>query len=163
ALLAANAYFITAEFAPLTLHRARVEQQARDGDPWANRWLPALFSPGPRLLTAQLGSSVAAPPPGVTLARLTLARAGSEALPRPAQLGSGVASRLLGFTVARLSLAWVGQGPFARAGALIASFAVAALLHAGLSAQVPKLVGIHRAGVGLARVVIPPLRLLELL
>src|SRR5687768_13624695 len=58
ALLAANAFFITAEFALLTLHRARIEQDAREGNDWANRLLPALRAPGPLLLTAQLGNSV---------------------------------------------------------------------------------------------------------
>lgn len=131
ALLAANAYFITAEFALLTLHRSRVEQQARDGDAWASRLLPALHAPGPLLLTAQVGSSVC--------------------------------TLLLGYTVARLSFGWVAQGPLARLGALAIAFALTALIHAGLSSHVPKLVGIHRAGVGLARVVIPPLRGLDLL
>lgn len=131
ALLAANAYFVTAEFALLTLHRGRVEQQAHDGDPWARRILPALEAPGPLLLTAQVGSSV------TTL--------------------------LLGFVVARLSLTWMAEGPLTRVGAFALAFAVAALVHAGLSAQVWKLVGIHHAGLGLARFVVPPLRLLELL
>jgi putative hemolysin len=131
ALLAANAYFITAEFALLTLHRSRVEQQARDGDGWATRLLPALHAPGPLLLTAQVGSSVC--------------------------------TLLLGYVVARLSLEWVGQGPLTRMGALLLAFGVTAMLHAGISSHVPKLIGIHRAGVGLARVAIPPLRLLHLL
>ena len=131
ALLAANAYFITAEFALLTLHRSRVEQQARDGDAWATRLLPALEAPGPLLLTAQIGSSVS--------------------------------TLLLGYVVARLSLSWIAQGPITRFGALALAFTVTALLHAGLSSHVPKLVGIHRTGVALARGVIPPLRVLHLL
>lgn len=129
ALLAANAFFITAEFALLTLHRARLEQDARDGDVWANRLLPALHAPNPLLLTAQLGSSVS--------------------------------TLLLGFVVARFSLQWAAPGSITRVGALTVGFAVTAILHAGFSAQVPKLVGIHRAGVGLARAVIPPLRVLN--
>lgn len=131
ALLAANAYFITAEFALLTLHRSRVEQQARDGDAWASRLLPAVQAPAPLLLTAQVGSSVC--------------------------------TLLLGYQVALLSLAWVAPGALTRIGALVLTFALTAMVHAGLSSQVPKLVGIHRAGFPLARVVIPPLRLLHAL
>ena len=131
ALLAVNAFFVTAEFALLTLHRGRVEQEARDGDAGAGRLLPALAAPGSLLLTAQLGGSVS--------------------------------TLLLGVVVARLALTWVGPGSLTRTGALVITFAVVALIHAGMSAQVPKLVGIHRAGFALARVIIPPLRLLELL
>lgn len=131
ALLAANAYFVTAEFVLLSLHRSRVEQQAREGDLRAGRLLPALHNPGPLLLTAQLGSTVA--------------------------------TLLLGFTLARASFEWMEQGVLARVGGLVVAFVVAVLLHAGFSAQVPKLVGINRAGPGLARWVLPPLQLLDVL
>lgn len=131
ALLAVNAFFITAEFALLTLNRARIEQDARDGDDWATRLLPTLNAPAPLLLTAQLGSTVA--------------------------------TLLIGFIVARVTLEGTLPGSATRLGALTAAFAVTAILHAGLSAQVPKLVGIHRASPRLVRVVVPPLRAIDLL
>ena len=82
ALLATNAFFVTAEFALLTLHRGRVEQEARDGDAGAGRLLPALAAPGSLLLTAQLGGSVSTLLLGVVVARLALAWVGPGSLTR---------------------------------------------------------------------------------
>ncbi|HEX6926026.1 MAG TPA: hemolysin family protein [Longimicrobiaceae bacterium] len=72
ALLAANAYFVTAEFALLTLHRSRAEQEARDGDSRADRLLPVINSPDRLLLTAQIGSSLTTMLVGFLLARASL-------------------------------------------------------------------------------------------
>ena len=86
ALLAANAFFITAEFALLTLHRARLEQDARDGAVWANRLLPALHAPNPLLLTAQLGSSVSTLLLGFVVARFSLQWAAPGSITRAGAL-----------------------------------------------------------------------------
>ena len=131
ALLGANAYFVMAEFALLTMHRARFEQTPTDGDNTARRLPPAIESPGSLLLTIQIGSSL-----------------------------STVA---IGFVIASASLEWMEQGALTRAGAVAVALAVAGLLHASVSSQLPKLLGINRAGPGFLRVMLPPLRLLDLL
>lgn len=131
ALLGANAYFVMAEFALLTVHRARIEQQVTDGEAPAGRIPPALDSPGSLLLTAQLGSSFA--------------------------------TLMIGFLLARAALAWPLDGPLSRAGMTAIALGVAVVLHATVAAQVPKLIGINHAGMPLVRVLLPPLRLLDLL
>ena len=131
ALLGANAYFVMAEFALLTAHRARFEQQATDGEAPAGRIPPALDSPGSLLLTAQLGSSA------VTL--------------------------MIGYLLATAALAWPLDSPLSRVGLVAIAMGVAVVLHATVGAQVPKLIGINRGGMALVRVLLPPLRLLDLL
>lgn len=131
ALLGANAYFVMAEFALLTVHRARIEQQVTDGEAPAGRTPPALDSPGSLLLTAQLGSSLA--------------------------------TLMIGYLLARAALAWPVDGTLSRGGMVAIALCVAALLHAAVGAQVPKLIGINHAGGALVRVLLPPLRLLDLL
>src|SRR5690606_5560138 len=99
-------YFVMAEFALLTMHRARFEQTPTDGDNTARRLPPAIESPGSLLLTIQIGSSL-----------------------------STVA---IGFVIASASLEWMEQGALTRAGAVAVALAVAGLLHASVSSQLPK-------------------------
>jgi len=121
-LIAANAYFVAAEFALLSLRRSRVELGHLDGDRTASRALRALDRLGELSFVAQLGSSAA-----------TLA---------------------LGWVAALLAVRLHAPASYAVA----LGIAGAALAHAVLGAQIPKLAAMQ----GAAPIPLAPLRVLAL-
>jgi putative hemolysin len=129
ALLATNAFFVTAEYALLALPRGRFEPTARD--PRGRTGLIGVARPEDVLLVAQLGRSVST-------------------------LG-------LGYAVARLGFAAAGAAGALEPAVVFAALAVGAIVHAVLSGQIPKLVGIHHSGSRVAQLVVAPLGILALL
>ena len=125
ALLAVNAFFVTAEYSLLTLRRGRLESSGREHD--RRGFGPAIPRMEEMLLLAQLGRSIST-------------------------LG-------LGYAIVRL--AGAGDGGSTREptlGTVLLALSIGAVVHAVLGAQLPKLVGIHRADSPLAALVIAPLR-----
>jgi putative hemolysin len=88
ALLATNAFFVTAEYAILTLQRARIEP-VRSG-------LAASVRPEEALLLAQLGRSVSTLGLGYALARLALVGAGEAA---PTSTGTVALALVIGAVI----------------------------------------------------------------
>jgi CBS domain containing-hemolysin-like protein len=128
ALLATNAFFVTAESALLTAPRGRLEAGSRD--PGRNRpGLIGIAGPDEVLLLAQLGRSISTLGLGFGVARLGLTAAGGSSVPAMAVL----------------------------------TLVLGAIIHAVLSSQVPKLVGINHPGGRIAEFVVAPLRVLALL
>ena len=128
ALLATNAFFVTAESALLTAPRGRLEAGSRD--PGRSRpGLIGIARPDEVLLLAQLGRSISTLGLGYAFARFGLAASGTSYQPA----------------------------------AIFLALAIGAMLHAVLSSQVPKLVGINHPGGRIAEFVVAPLRILALL
>jgi CBS domain containing-hemolysin-like protein len=128
ALLATNAFFVTAESALLTAPRGRLEAGSRD--PGRSRpGLIGIARPDEVLLLAQLGRSISTLGFGYAVARLGLAAAASTSAPA----------------------------------AVFLTLVLGAIVHAVLSSQVPKLVGINHPGGRIAEFVVAPLRILALL
>ncbi len=108
-LIVINAFFVTAEFAMVSVRRSRIRQLVEAGDAPA-RSVQALQSKPERLLsTMQLG---------ITLSSLALGWIGEEALARPISLGlaylhlsgaseSGVAARALAVPLAFAAIAYL--------------------------------------------------------
>lgn len=127
-LIAANAVLVAAEFALIAVRRARVEQSARQGDRRAARVLPALD----RLEELAFAAQVLRSSLSVLLGFLA------------ARLGAGIAASAYGGAAVPLHLGGVPLGTAEVAGA-VAGLAAAAVLHATLGQQVPKLLAVHRA------------------
>jgi CBS domain containing-hemolysin-like protein len=136
-LIAANALLAAAEFSLIAVRRTRIEQTARLGDRRAARVIPALD--------------------------------GLENLAFAAQVGRSLASVLLGWCALRVARGWlvpawgpravvagIDLGPSPLIAAVVALVA-AALLHATLGQQVPKLVAVNRAEWIASRVSVPVL------
>src|SRR5690606_9209688 len=90
-LLAANAFFVTAEFALLSLRRAGVEQGAREGDRASARLLRALDRVEELSLAAQIGSTTAS----LLLGYLAAHVGASLLAPRPLTTAGAVAVGLV--------------------------------------------------------------------
>jgi CBS domain containing-hemolysin-like protein len=135
-LLLANAFFVAAEFALIALRRPRVEQAAREGDRRSAGVLPLLERAEELALTAQIGSSAAS-----------------------VGLGMVLAVWLHGVT---LTLGGAGPG-IGLAGMLVLAGVLAALVHASLGVQIPKILGIQRAEWVAVRLAVRPLVLLTTL
>ena len=126
ALLATNAFFVTAEYALLTLQRGRRDGGAaeRDREP-----VVRIARPEEVLLLTQLGRSAST-------------------------LG-------LGYAVARIGLLAATGAPRAvEAAAVVVALAIGAVVHAVLSAHLPKLAAIRRPAGPTVRLVLAPLRVL---
>jgi CBS domain containing-hemolysin-like protein len=141
ALIAANAFLVSAEFALIAVRRIRIERSVRQGDARAARVLPALDRLEELVFAAQVARSLAS----VVLGYEAVVFARAYAVPRM----SGAPVRLAGFTI----------GP-ADAVAIFAALLVVSLLHATLGQQVPKLIAVHRAEWITAHLAVVPLRVL---
>ncbi|CAN5493681.1 hemolysin family protein [soil metagenome] len=144
-LIAANAFFVTTEFALIAVRRSRIEQSARDGDRAAARLLAALTRAEELALAAQVGSSAAS-----LLLGFLAARIGQQLLVRIVPETGSVALGAVRF-----------DGTLALA-VLLAIF-VATCLHVVLGQQVPKFIGIQRAEWVLSRLTLIPLQLFTFL
>ncbi len=144
-LIAANAFFVTTEFALIAVRRSRIEQSARDGDRGAARLLAALPRAEELALAAQLGSSAASLLVGFLAAR--------------------VGQQLLVTIVPEAGMVALGAVRFdgSLALAVLLAIAVATCLHVVLGEQVPKFVGIQRAEWVLTRLALRPLLLFAFL
>lgn len=138
ALVAANAFFVAAEFALIALRRNRLEHLARDGDPRASRVLGMLHEQTNLGLAAQLGSTVSTLLLGFFLAALAADWAATAG-----------AARMLGL-----------PGPLdveVRALAAAVAIVLVVSLHVVVGAQLPKLIGIHQADWIATRLTMRPL------
>ena len=145
ALLAANAFFVAAEFALIAVRRGRIEQNAREGDRRAARSLVALDRAEELALAAQVGSSAATVTLGYIVARFAY---------RLSEQTFGGGSILL-----RGGVELNATPVFA----VIAALALATFFQVLLSEQIPKIVGSQHAETLLVRVALRPLQLLALL
>ncbi|HKZ03521.1 MAG TPA: hemolysin family protein [Pyrinomonadaceae bacterium] len=118
-LVAANGFFVAAEFALVGVRRSRIQILAESGNSAAKRVLTLLDKLNAFLSAAQLG---------ITLASLALGWIGEPAI-----------ARLLEIPLAELSDAWRHGIAFAIAFSIITS------LHIVLGEQAPKLLGLERA------------------
>ena len=118
-LVAANGFFVAAEFALVGVRRSRIEILAEGGSHAAKRVLTLLDNLNAFLSAAQLG---------ITLASLALGWIGEPAI-----------ARLLEIPLADLSDAWRHGIAFAIA------FSIITALHIVLGEQAPKLLGLERA------------------
>ncbi|MDQ5846343.1 MAG: hemolysin family protein [Acidobacteriota bacterium] len=119
ALVAANGFFVAAEFAFVGVRRSRIETLAASGDSRAKRLLTLLNNLNAYLSASQLG---------ITLASLALGWIGEPAI-----------ARLLEGPFAGMPDAWRHGISFGIAFSIITS------LHIVLGEQAPKLVGLERA------------------
>jgi putative hemolysin len=142
ALIAANAFFVAAEFALLTLRPSRIEQSAREGDLRSERLLPILDHAYELSLAAQFGSSAATLLLGYLVAELGLQVLAASVTTQPSLGGSWSWPALAAVAVAIL---------------------VATIVHVVIGEQIPKLLGVQRAGWIATRVTVGPLRLFALL
>jgi len=118
-LVAANGFFVAAEFALVSVRRSRIQISADAGSRSAKRVLALLDNLNAFLSAAQLG---------ITLASLALGWVGEPAI-----------ARLLEGPLAGLSDAWRHGLAFAIA------FSIITCLHIVLGEQAPKLIGLERA------------------
>jgi CBS domain containing-hemolysin-like protein len=118
-LVAANGFFVAAEFALVSVRRSRIQISADAGSRAAKRVLSLLDNLNAYLSAAQLG---------ITLASLALGWVGEPAI-----------ARLLEGPLAGLSDAWRHGLAFAIA------FSIITCLHIVLGEQAPKLIGLERA------------------
>jgi magnesium and cobalt exporter, CNNM family len=145
-LVAANGFFVAAEFALVSVRRSRIQIQADTGSRAASRVLALLDNLNAFLSAAQLG---------ITLASLALGWVGEPAI-----------ARLLEGPFSGLSEAWRHGLAFAIA------FTIITCLHIVLGEQAPKLIGLERAEKIALTVALPmqafywvfhwPIRLLDL-
>jgi CBS domain containing-hemolysin-like protein len=119
ALVAANGFFVAAEFAFVGVRRSRIETLAASGDRTAKRLLTLLDDLNAYLSASQLG---------ITLASLALGWIGEPAI-----------ARLLEAPFSGMSDAWRHGISFGIAFAIITS------LHIVIGEQAPKLLGLERA------------------
>jgi CBS domain containing-hemolysin-like protein len=142
ALLAANAFFVAAEFSLIGVRRSRLQQLVREGDLRAARVLSALDRPEELALVAQLGSSASALTIGLVTAHIALA----------APWLNGVAT---------VSPGW--QWLFAPAISVAVAVIVVACVHVIICEQIPKIIGIQRAEWVAGRLTTRPLQLMAIL
>jgi CBS domain containing-hemolysin-like protein len=145
ALLAANAFFVAAEFALIAVRRSRIEQSARDGDRRAARTLSALNRAEELALAAQIGSSGSTLLLGYLIAEVAYGML--------SQVGaSGLSLPIAGWRI--------GIAPVA---VIVSAIILATVVHAVIAEQVPKILGIQRAEWIATRVTTRPLQFVALL
>jgi CBS domain containing-hemolysin-like protein len=122
-LVFANAFFVAAEFALVSLRRSRIEQMAAEGSRFGKMLLRAKNEPNRFISAAQLG---------ITMASLALG-----------WIGESTIAALVDPPLERL----IGQfAPAAAHGVAIAmSFVIITMLHIVLGEQVPKMVALQHA------------------
>ncbi|MBI4214183.1 MAG: HlyC/CorC family transporter [Chloroflexi bacterium] len=123
ALLAANGFFVAAEFALVTARKTRLEALSAQGNRSARAVLKALEDPNRFISACQLG---------ITMASLALGWVGEEA----------VASLLEAPLAAILPLEVVGLT--AHGLAIAVAFAIITFLHISLGEQLPKMIALQR-------------------
>jgi CBS domain containing-hemolysin-like protein len=122
ALVLANAFFVAAEFALVSVRRTRIEELVQLGRPGARAVKKALENPDRFIAATQLG---------ITLASLALGWVGEPAL-----------SRLVEPVVAFLPEAWVGTASHTLSA--IISFSVITFLHVVVGELMPKSIALQK-------------------
>lgn len=136
ALVFANGFFVSAEFAIVGVRRTRVDQLAAEGRRWAHAVRRAVSRPDRYLAAAQLG---------ITMTSLGLGWMGEPAIA----------------ALIQPSLAWLPApvaAPTAHRAAVAVAFALITAVQMVLGEQVPKLVALERSE-STAKWVIPPTEL----
>jgi CBS domain containing-hemolysin-like protein len=134
ALVAANGFFVAAEFALVTARKTRIERLAAGGNKAAVAVLRALDDPNRFISACQLG---------ITMASLALGWIGEEAIAGvlEAPLSSVIASDMGGLTAHSISI------PLA--------FALITFLHITLGEQVPKMLALQKGETSAILTVLP--------
>jgi CBS domain containing-hemolysin-like protein len=122
-LVLANGFFVSAEFALVSVRRTRVEELARQGRPGAAAVKRALHDPDRFIAATQLG---------ITIASLGLGWLGEPAL-----------SHLLVPLLERLPEAWIGTASHTLSAGI--AFAVITFLHVVIGELMPKSIALQRA------------------
>ncbi len=144
-LIAANAFFVAAEFALIAVRRSRIEQSAREGDRRAAWALTGLARAEELALVAQIGSSASALGLGFLAAHA----------------GQRLLTALVPDAGALVLWEWRFDGSLLLAALL--AVAVVTLVHVVFGEQIPKIIGIQRAEWVVTRLAMRPLRFLAIL